>query len=120
MAIPSVEPVLHVIVFDSREQAQRAHVAVTTAPWTLIHEERSYACRRMTDSRDAGPTTVWETTPEDMALSGMAGPSGFGIGVCDFVGDATVVVRETMTVHISDVDYDSLRSYLDVAILLEQ
>jgi len=110
MATPSVEPVLHVMAFDSHAHALAARVAVTAAPWKLMHEFVAVSCPPL-DA--AGPAFVWETTPEDLALSGMAGPSGFGVGLCDFVGPDTVVVKETMSVHVDDIDYGSLRSYLD-------
>jgi hypothetical protein len=107
MAAPSVEPVMHVFSFRSATQALDARAAVTTRPWTLTHEGVSVDVQPL---EAPGHGVVWETSPEELAMSGVCGPSGFGIGMCEFLEPNIVRVIEGIVVMFEDLDYDSVRA----------
>lgn len=114
MAAPSVEPVMHVFSFRSATQALDARAAVTSRPWTLSHDDVSVHVQPLEDPANTDGTPaeqlVWETSPEELAMSGVCGPSGFGIGMCEFLEPDTIRVIEGVTVMFEEFDYDSVRA----------
>lgn len=114
MAAPAVEPVMHVFSFRSATQALDARAAVTTRRWTLVHKDVSVPdIEPLQDPScldgSPGQPLVWETSPEELAMSGVCGPSGFGIGTCEFVEPNVIRVLESATVMFEEMDYDSVR-----------
>lgn len=110
MAAPAVEPVMHVFSFRSATQALDARAAVTARPWTLSHKDLDVPdIQPLEDPAGPGEQVVWETSPEDLAMSGVCGPSGFGIGLCEFVEPDMIRVLDSVTVMFEELDYDSVR-----------
>lgn len=114
MAAPSVEPVMHVFAFRSATQALEARAAVTSGPWRLVHDDGVLHVEALDAADSEG--VAWATSPEELALDGMCGPSGFGIGNCEFVEPDTIRVLDSMTVVFEEIDYDSARARLALEI----
>lgn len=113
MAAPAVEPVMHVFSFRSATQALAARAAVTTRPWTLSTDDAVVQdIQPLADPAAPGEQLVWETSPEELAMSGVCGPSGFGIGLCEFVEPDTVRVLDSVTVAFEDFDCETARPWL--------
>lgn len=108
LAVPA-PPTVRIIAFKDPVSAIMAYDAVSR-PWKL--EVGELTLDMPEKDADMEPA-AWETTIEELALSGFAGPSGFGVEVCEFVPPDRILVMDSYGVSVEQLDYDSVRSRLE-------
>ena len=108
LAVPA-QPTVRVIAFSDPVSAIMAYDAVSR-PWKLEVGDVTLDMDAASDNSEPG---AWETTIEELAMAGFAGPSGFGVEVCAFVQPDRIVVRDSYGVSVEEIDYDSVRSSLE-------
>lgn len=113
-----LDPCVRVVAFKTAGAALEAARHMTAGPWTLCADEAPYDVQMDKVSVDIGDVLAWETDIASMAASGLAGPSGFGVDVCDVV-DGAVRMLESFTVEFETLDYESVRARLELEVRSE-
>jgi len=117
MAAP-IDPVLRVFAFTSPQAALAARAAVISQPWKIETEGDGIAhMDAISIDEEHGDAIAWETDIKQLAVAGLAGPSGFGVDVCEFIPPETLKVIESYTISVEEVDFDSVRARFEIQVL---